>query len=298
MQKTTVPLSPNATLDLHLHTRVSDGRWTPETLVERVAALGLRVLAVADHDALDAVAPARALAASRGIATIAATELTTRWDGRQWHLLSYGADTAGGPLLELVNRQRRRHVEAAEEALAALGAHGYTLPSLDEMIGGRLPLPIYVMNAIIRDGFADSHLAANRFVSERLGVPFYIDVPLGEAVAATHASGGQAILAHPGRFEPEPLTAERLARLLDAAPIDGLEVYYPTHTPEQLALYADLADRHGLIRSCGSDSHGPGWPRDPIPYPAAEVAPLLERLGFRVAEGANQPAPRAPVAER
>ncbi len=282
MPDTDLTIPADATLDLHMHTRASDGRWTPETLVERVAALGLRGMAVADHDALDSVGPVTGLAARRGIATISGVEVTTRWDGRQWHLLVYGADTAAGPLRALVDEQRRRQIEAAEAAIAALPARGYAVPSLAEVIGGRPPLPIYVMNALIRDGLADSHLGANRFVAERLGIPFYIDVPLGEAVEAAHASGGQAILAHPGRAEPEALTAERLARLLDAAPIDGLEVYYPTHTPEQTALYAGLADRHGLVRSCGSDSHGPGWPRDPIPYPAASVAPLLERCGLRI----------------
>lgn len=282
MRDATVTLPPDATLDLHTHTRVSDGRWTPETLVERAAALGLRALAVADHDAIDSVAPVAALAARRGIATIPAVEVTTRWDGRQWHLLVYGAELAGGAFRALVDEQRRRHTEAAERAIAALEARGYALPALGDALGGRPPLPIYVMSALMRDGFAATILAANQFVTERLGVPFYIDVPLREAVAAAHAAGGQAILAHPGRFEPEPLAADRLARLLDEAPVDGLEVYYPTHTPEQVALYEDVTARHALLRSCGSDSHGPGWPRDPIAYPVGQVAPLLARCGLIV----------------
>ncbi|MGN6361680.1 MAG: PHP domain-containing protein, partial [Thermomicrobiales bacterium] len=61
--------------------------------------------------------------------------------------------------------------------------------------------------------------------------------------------------------------------------IDGLEAYYPTHTPEQVAAYAALAERYDLLCSCGSDSHGPDWPRDPIAYPVDRAAPLLARLG-------------------
>lgn len=282
--ETTGPATPSpadTTVDLHLHTRVSDGRWTPETLAERVAELGIGVMAVADHDALESVVPATRLAAARGVAVVSGVEVTTRWDGRQWHLLVYGADPERGPLRDLVTRQRQEHIDRADLAIMRARERGHDLPALEEIVGGRPTLPIYVMNAVIRAGLATSHLTANRFVAETLGVPFYIDVPLGEAVEAAHASGGVAIVAHPGRREdPDPLTAERLARLLAAAPIDGLEVYYPTHTPEQVAEYAALADRHGLLRSCGSDSHGPGWPRDPIPYPAARVAPLLERLGL------------------
>jgi 3',5'-nucleoside bisphosphate phosphatase len=280
-------LAPDATLDLHMHTRASDGRWTPETLVEKAASLGLRVMAVADHDAVDSVTPVAELAAARGIAAITGVEVTTRWDGRQWHVLIYGADLDGTAFRALVEESRRRHVEAAERAIAGLRAGGYQVPSLDEAIDGRPPLPIYVMSALVRDGHAATLEEANRLVTQRLGVPFYIDVPLREAVDAAHAAGGLAVLAHPGRFEPEPITAERLARLLSEAkdqeaPLDGLEVYYPTHTPEQVALYARLADEHGLVRTCGSDSHGPGLPRDPIPYPVAAVAPFLERCGFYI----------------
>lgn len=279
---TTLPAS--ATTDLHMHTTASDGRWTPATLVERVADLGLALIAVADHDALDSVAPATALAAARGIAVVSGVEVTTRWDGRQWHLLVYGADAARGPLRALVDRQRRAHIERAEEAIARLARGGFAVPSLAAAVAGRPPLPIYVMDALIRDGLAETILAANQFVEHRLGVPFYIDVPLDEAVAAAHAAGGVAILAHPGRDEGAGILApDRLARLLAHAPLDGLEVHYPTHTPAQVAEYAALADRHGLLHSCGSDSHGPGRPRDPRPYPATLVAPLLARLGFALA---------------
>jgi predicted metal-dependent phosphoesterase TrpH len=242
-------------------------------------------MAVADHDALDSVAPLTALAAARGIAFVTGVEVTTRWDGRQWHLLVYGADAARGPLRHLVDRQRQAHIDRASEAIERLHRGGYVVPSLDAAIAGRPPLPIYVMDALIRDDLADTMLEANRFVERRLGVPFYIDVPLAEAVAAAHAAGGLAILAHPGRDEGSGiLRRERLARMLDHAPIDGLEVHYPTHTREQVGEYAALADRHGLLRSCGSDSHGPGRPRDPIPYPAGLARDLLARLGLTLAE--------------
>lgn len=274
-------LGRHATVDLHTHTTASDGRWTPETLVARAAALGLRIMAIADHDALDSVAPARALAGARGIALVSGVEVTTRWDGRQWHLLVYGADSARGPVHELVAESRARHIAAATEAISRLERAGYVVPSLDAAVGGRLPLPIYVMDALIRDDLAPNMLAANRLVSEELNVPFYIDVPLEEAVAAAHAAGAVAILAHPGRDEGAGvLEAARLARMLAVAPLDGLEVHYPTHTLDQVREYADLAARHRLLRSCGSDSHGPNRPRDPMAYHSSLIAPLLTRLGF------------------
>jgi hypothetical protein len=85
--------------------------------------------------------------------------------------------------------------------------------------------------------------------------------------------------------------------MLEYVPLDGLEVHYPTHTLAQVGEYADLADRHGLLRSCGSDSHGPNRPRDPMPYHTSLIAPLLTRLGFQFPEASPSTAARddAPV---
>ncbi len=289
----------NSTVDLHMHTTVSDGSWTPETLVAKIAESGIRVMAIADHDALDSVAPARALAATRGIALISGVEVTTRWDGRQWHLLVYGAESERGPLRELVDDQRQRHIDAANEAIVRLRQRHYAVPSLDTIIAGRPPLPIYVMAALIRDDLAPNILAANQLVTEELGVPFYIDVPLEEAVAAAHAGGGVTIVAHPGRDEGAGILApERLRQMLEAAPIDGLEVHYPTHSLAQVQEYADLTDLYGLLRSSGSDSHGPGRPRDPFPYHASLIAPLLRRLGFQFADDVVPPSSAASTTEQ
>lgn len=268
----------NGHVDLHLHTRASDGAWTPASLVEQVAAAGIGVMAVADHDTIASVAEVTAVATRCGVTVVPAVELTARWDGRQWHALIYGAEFTGSPLRELIDDLRGREVRAATQAIAALRSGGIDVPSLDAVVDGREPLPIYVMSALMRDGFARTHLAANQFVTSRLGIPFYFDVSLASAVAAAHASGGVVILAHPGRPEPEPLTEERLGRVLRDVPVDGLEVYYPTHSAGQTAFYARLAARHGLLSSCGSDSHGPRRPRNPIPYPAATVSALLKRL--------------------
>ena len=72
-------------------------------------------------------------------------------------------------------------------------------------------------------------------------------------------------------------------------PLDGFEVYYPKHTPEQTAMFADYAAAHGLLSSAGSDSHSVEQP--PIKYQAAQARSLLERLGVRVA--APSPSPTA-----
>ena len=105
--------------------------------------------------------------------------------------------------------------------------------------------------------------------------------PLAEVIATAHASGAVCLLAHPGRgegeihrFEPEEIEA-----LLRDVALDGVEVYYPSHTDQQVAAYAALARQHGLLASAGSDSHGPRQ-RAPIAYPSTYASELLFRLGL------------------
>ena len=65
--------------------------------------------------------------------------------------------------------------------------------------------------------------------------------------------------------------------LAEAAGLDGLEVYYPTHSPQQVAFYRRQAEAHGLLITAGGDSHGP---KDPLrPRPAADCAAFLARMG-------------------
>ncbi|HEX8035506.1 MAG TPA: PHP domain-containing protein, partial [Ktedonobacterales bacterium] len=68
-----------------------------------------------------------------------------------------------------------------------------------------------------------------------------------------------------------------------SVPIDGFEAYYPAHTGEQTATYVAYADRHGLLTSSGSDSHGPE--KKPIKYRADLSRRLLERLGVQIGQG-------------
>jgi hypothetical protein len=71
-----------------------------------------------------------------------------------------------------------------------------------------------------------------------------------------------------------------LDQLRQEVPIDGLEVYYPVHTPAQTEIYREYAQRHHLLTSAGSDSHGLDKP--PIKYRAELSRGLLERVGIQI----------------
>src|SRR5690606_19961182 len=116
-----------------------------------------------------------------------------------------------------------------------------------------------------------------------LGGNFTTDTSLDEMVDAVHAGGGICVIAHPGRADLGPaMTEETLDRMLQAAPVDGIECHYRTYTDQETTFYRRLAEERGLLIGTGSDSHGAGVPVDPRPFRAAWSAGLLERLGVPV----------------
>ncbi|KGF54399.1 hypothetical protein HMPREF9460_02903, partial [Flavonifractor plautii 1_3_50AFAA] len=69
-------------------------------------------------------------------------------------------------------------------------------------------------------------------------------------------AGGKAVLAHPCQLGCSHGRLEEILRALKDAGLDGIECFYPRHSPEQTAAYLRLADKYGLHITGGSDFHG------------------------------------------
>jgi len=279
-----VPLPREAAVDLHLHTRYSDGRWRPVDLFETLAQHAFRLVSVVDHDQLDHLPEVMALGAEHGIGVIPGTEVTTEWRGLAAHLLCYAplpTGFTGDALSRLIDDTRTRMRANTRMIYDAMLARGYTFPRQSEILadrGGKLNRAMDVGDLLVTHGYASGPGEALQMVTAA-GYQQML-APIEQAVAAAHASGALCLLAHPGRGEGEIHRYEpaEIEALLAEVPLDGVEVYYPTHTAEQVASYAALAQRHNLLASAGSDSHGPHQ-RLPLASPAQRIAPLLERLG-------------------
>jgi predicted metal-dependent phosphoesterase TrpH len=107
-----------------------------------------------------------------------------------------------------------------------------------------------------------------------------------------HRSGGVALIAHPGRGQSEPeeftyYTPDMLDQVRAEIPLDGIEVYYPTHPPEFVEMYLAYARQHNLLISAGSDSHGPPG-RLPIKYRAEFCRSFLEQVGIGVQQSGER----------
>ena len=234
--------------------------------------------AVADHDTQRSVPEVTRRAAKRGIRIIPAVEVTTRWSGRQWHVLVYGiqpnrADAEAGAFRSVLADLDAQLLTLSEDARRRIEADGKPLPSLEEIAAGRPLWPYHVLMSAIREGHVKNLKEAAELVS-RLGGGFSADEPLERVVDAAHQAGGIAVVAHPGRSDSVgALLPEDLDRMLAEVPIDGLEAHYRSHTDEQTALYRAARRREGA-------SH-----RDRLRFaraaPAGEPPPLARHLGRR-----------------
>lgn len=283
----TLRVAGDAAVDLHLHTTYSDGHWSPSALFTQLTQSGLAIVAVTDHDQVAHIPETQWLGAQHGVAVLPATEVTTAWRGRSAHVLCYapyGIGFTGDALARLVAQTEAAQLANTEAVYTTLVDRGYKFPQRADVLsaqGGRLRRPSDNMQLLLAHGYAESLARALDMITAA-GYRS-ITAPIADAVHAAHTSGALAIIAHPGRGDGEihRYDPPELAALLDEVALDGVEVYYPTHSPEQIAAYEALTTERNLLRSAGSDSHGPRQ-RLPIGYPAAHIAPLLTRLGVTV----------------
>lgn len=278
-------VGPDDAVDLHMHTRASDGLWTPETLIEYLREHDFKIVAVADHDSMVSVPEMVERGAAAGIHVVPGVEMTTRWEERHVHCLVYGIDLASPDAAgfnEVLTRQQENLTATAERMVSLLEQHGRRLPSLDEVVAGRRLTPHLVFTAMIKNGHGTNLYTAHNII-RGYGEPALVDVPLGETVEMARQAGAVTIIAHPGRNDGWGfLYEDRLDTMRETVKFDGVEAHYRTYTTADVERYRNYAEEHGLLVSSGSDSHWPNYPVNPTPHPARWTVGLLTRLGIEV----------------
>jgi predicted metal-dependent phosphoesterase TrpH len=286
---------PRNHIDLHTHTRRSDGVLEPAELLRQMTAAGMTLVAITDHDTLAGAAELAAVPPPPGAPrVITGIEINTvgedvlrRYglgrDGEELHILGYGLDPADPVLAAALERQRSGRRDRIALTLERVRAQGMTVEldpdDLDPTTGAAVGRP-HVARALIRAGYAtDVNDAFARFLEH--GAPCYVPRQgLGprEAIEAITAAGGIASLAHSVHAPERPGVFDEL---MDWG-LRGLEVYYPRYTAGETARMATFAAERGLLATGGSDYHGDHMDyvtaQDALLVPAAVADRLLEAL--------------------
>src|SRR6202158_2956797 len=242
--------------DLHCHSTFSDGGETPTQLLARAGEAGLSVLALSDHDAVHGLPEFEAAAKGTGLVTVTASELSTRCDGDDVHVLGLFLDPEEPELktrLALFREDRDTRGEAMVERLRSLGMP-LDPAEIRAVVGeGAFGRP-HIARAMVAKGYVKSlDEAFERFLTR--GKPAYAPKPkwtLEEAIAAIRKAGGLSVIAHPIWYR-DP---EKVVILGVAAGLDGLEVIHADQDGQRENAFGQLAEREGLLKSAGSDYHG------------------------------------------
>jgi len=247
-------------IDLHLHTTASDGRSAPADLIREASLVGIRILAVTDHDTVAAHEEARAAGRALGVAVIGGIEVTAVDAGRDVHVLGLFLERPDRPFLTFLETQRgnrRRRVAEIVARLAGVGVH----LSLSDVLetgtpgtGRAIGRPA-VAQALVAGGHVASVAEAfDRYLAD--GRPGFVPrqgVDPPTVVGHLTRVGAVAAMAHPGKTGRDDL----IGPMVDAG-MAAIEVFHPDHSPEDVARYAQLAADRGLLRTGGSDYHGSG----------------------------------------
>ncbi|RUR53026.1 PHP domain-containing protein [Vreelandella populi] len=250
-------------VDLHMHSTASDGAMTPSDLVRLCAERGLTHMALTDHDTMDGVEEAGQAAKQAGLCLVPGSELSTRWQGINIHVVALMPGGLKGPLVEGLERQRHARIQRAEviaQRLEKLGLEN-ALEKARQQADSDRPLgrPDFA-RALVAEGLvADWATAFKRYLGSGKKGDVKAHWPeISEVVEWIVASGGVAVIAHPLRYG---LTRRKRGLLMDtfqAAGGEGVELVSGQQNPDSTRDLARQLVERGLYASLGSDFHFPG----------------------------------------
>jgi predicted metal-dependent phosphoesterase TrpH len=248
--------TPAGRIDLHSHSRASDGQYAPAEVADQVARAGVSVWSLSDHDTVAGLGAAAEAARRLAVRFVPGIELSAFLERREIHLLGHFVDPDHPSLKRFeddlaVHRRNRMH--AIVDRLAELGIR-IQVADIEKFGDGKTIGRPHVARAILETGSVGSVKEAfDRFLGE--GRPAYVQrfrLEVEDAVRLVRSAGGTVTVAHPGVSRLERGDLQRLA----SAGVVGVETHHPEHNPSVREKYLRLADELDLVPTAGSDFHG------------------------------------------
>ena len=107
-------------IDLHIHTKASDGIFTPAQVVEVVMKLGLKAFSITDHDTINGFVEAEKLIIGNNIEVVPGVELSCHYKESDVHILGYYIDFTNPEFEKKINKFRQERYERGEEMVSRL----------------------------------------------------------------------------------------------------------------------------------------------------------------------------------
>ena len=253
------------TFDLQIQSTASDGTHTPSDIVQMAHAHAVHIIALTDHDTLDGVEEAGSRGKMDHVEVIPGIEISVEEYGL--HILGYGVVRDGPVLGALLGESIRSREESARQMTENLQRAGFVV-SWDEVriqAQGKVIARPHLARAVLRRPENKEKLGGITTVHDFIRHYLHNDSPLyvrrpcvsaKDAIAALHASGGVAVWSHPAlHFRANPDELEVVLHKLMEWGLEGIEVFNPSHTEDDVEYLEMISRKYALLRTGGSDFH-------------------------------------------
>lgn len=272
-------IHPSAKADLHVHTARSDGFLEPSELVNLASERGIKILAVTDHDNMNAFSDAEYAGIAAGVSAVPGIEFSSSWEIKpgeilQIHVVGLFCDKYSPALAELIAKHSKIRCGRVKEISEKLTKHGIDAEKLRTYIAGFESKDTFVTRKhfsdyLIENGHVQNNAEAFKIYLGKGGKAYAKTVwtPMEEVVKAILMSGGIPVLAHPLHYSEVNKSNKRKRLLIsEFASLGGLaiEAGWPNQTVNDAIFMRDAAKEHNLMGSLGSDFHMPGIPHRPL----------------------------------
>ncbi len=252
---------PSGYVDLHLHTTASDGALSPSEVVRYAKAKGLQAIAITDHDTIDGCEEGLSEGGRIGFEVIPGIEISAEHFSGSMHILGFFLDIHDPILKERLGYLQTARAERNPKIVERLNQLGIDI-TFQEVLkasgGGQVGRPHFANVLLEKKVVRSFQEAFDRFLKK--GAPAYVDklrFTPKEALHFISEANGVAVLAHPNTLGMNGyLELEKLILQLVEEGLKGIEVYYPEHSPSEVAQYKTFAQRYGLLSTGGTDYHG------------------------------------------
>lgn len=251
-------------VDLHAHSRCSDGTLTPGGLVDYALEKGLKAIALTDHDTVDGLDEIIEYAKGKPVEVVPGIEYSTEYNNRDVHIVGLFIDHKAPVFLEYLTRFQQSRTDRNHKLCANLRGAGIdiTYEALMEAFPGAVITRAHYAAFLLDRGYVKSRNEAfDRYLGDH--TPYFVHrekVTPEEVIEVTLKAGGIPVLAHPTLYKLGREQLDVLVRRLKDAGLMGIECFYSTYTQAEERQMKALAEKYNLLPSGGSDFHGANKP--------------------------------------
>ena len=244
----------SARIDLHIHTSASDGADTTDKIIADSINLGLKAIAITDHDTVSGIPSSL----PSGIELVPGLEFSTKYMTKT-HILGYFIDLDNKPLKDALQSIVDARDIRNEQIAAAMRSDGIqiTYSEMKDRFGDVVGRP-HFGEILMEEGICSSIAEAfDKYLNR--GEKYWFKMKtlaLEDAISLIVNAGGVAVLAHPFEYSFEKNSLSELIEYCINLGLKGIECRHSSHTPGQMAYLESIASEYGLYKTGGSDYHG------------------------------------------